>query len=460
MIPSLPRSAVRGITSPAIPGQGSAYVLAMLCQLEQSQWRSPDEVFAHQRLQLAALFNHASRTVPFYGARFKRAGLDRDHEITADTVRRIPILTRADLQDAVDAIRTRALPRRHGKTHHIQTSGSTGRPVRVRGTSVTELFWRAFVLREIAWHKRDLSGKLAAIRYRKKGEAMAPDGLHLDRWPPPVGAVYETGPSAFLNIASDTNAQVQWLVRENPDYLVSYPSNLVALAAICVKKGHRLSQLRQVVTVGETVTDAMRKTIRDAWGVPSTDSYTCEETGYLALQCPDHEHYHVQSENVYLEVVDDDGDPCRPGDVGRVLVTGLHNFATPLIRYELGDYAEVGEACPCGRGLPVIKRILGRRRNRLILPNGESQFPYLGEYEDFQAITTSVLEFQYVQHSLEEVEKKMVVSEPLTTEQEEKIRALIIKSLGYPFRITLSYHDKIPRSPRGKFEEFICEVAR
>ncbi len=460
MIPSLPRSAVRGITSPAIPGREAAHVLALLYQFEHSQWRSPDEVFAHQRLQLEALFKHASRTVQFYGRRFERAGFDPDHEITADTVRRIPILTRVELQNAGNEICTRALPRVHGKTHHIQTSGSTGRPVRVQGTSVTELFWSAFVLREIAWHKRALSGKLAAIRWRKRDVGMAPDGLQLDRWPNPVGRVYNTGPSAFLNIASDVNAQVQWLLRENPDYLVSYPSNLVALAAICVKKGHRPSRLRQVITVGETVTDAMRKTIRAAWGVPATDSYTCEETGYLALQCPDHEHYHVQSENVYLEVVDDNGDPCRPGDVGRVLVTSLHNFATPLIRYELGDYAEVGEACPCGRGLPVIRRVLGRRRNRLIFPNGDSQFPYLGEHEDFEAITTSVLEFQYVQRSVEEVEKKMVVSEPLTTEQEEKTRALIIKNLGYPFRITLSYHDEIPRSSRGKFEEFISEVAQ
>ena len=460
MIPPLIRSAVHGIRSPAIPRQESAYVLAMLYQLEQSQWRSSDEVFGHQRRQLAALFDHASRTVPFYGRRFEKAGFTPDDEITADAIRRIPILTRADLQNAGDEIRTRALPRDHGKTRVIQTSGSTGRPVKVHATTITELFWRASVLREIAWHKRDLSGKLAAIRWRKKGAAMAPDGHRAERWPMPVGRIYDTGPSAFLNIASDINAQVEWLLRENPDYLVSYPSNLMALAAVCEKTGHRPSRLRQVITVGETVTDVMRKTIRAAWGVPVTDSYTCEETGYLALQCPDHEHYHVQSENVYLEVVDDNGDPCRVGEVGRVLVTSLHNFASPLIRYELGDYAEMGEACPCGRGLPVIRRVLGRRRNRLIMPSGESQFPYLGEHEDFAAITTSVLEFQYVQRSVEEVEKKMVVSQPLTADQEEKMRALIIKNLGYPFRITLSYHDEIPRSPRGKFEEFISEVAQ
>ncbi len=460
MIPSLPRSAVQGINSPAIPGREAAHVLALLYQLEQSQWRSRDEVFEHQCLQLAALFAHALRTVPFHGERLKKAGFKRDHEITADTIRRIPILTRVDLQNAANEIRTRALPRVHGKTQLIQTSGSTGRPVKVHGTAVTGLFWNASVLREITWHKRDVNGKLAAIRWRKRGEGMAPDGLHFDRWPAPVGVIYDTGPSAFLNIASDATAQVQWLVREKPDYLISYPSNLMALADICLKNRHRFSGLRQVITVGETVTDAMRKTIHDAWGVPSTDSYTCEETGYLAIQCPDHEHYHVQSENVYLEVVDDSGDPCRPGEVGRVLVTSLHNFATPLIRYELGDYAEVGEACPCGRGLPVIKRFLGRKRNRLILPDGSSQFPYLGEHEEYQAITTSVLEFQYLQRSVEEVEKKMVVSEPLTREQEDKMRALIIKNLGHPFRITFSYHDEIPRGPRGKFEEFISEVAR
>ena len=88
--------------------------------------------------------------------------------------------------------------------------------------------------------------------------------------------------------------------------------------------------------------------------------YTCQEAGYLALQCPDYPHFHVQSENVLLEVVDDVGQPCGPGEVGRVLITSLNNFATPLIRYELGDYAEVGAPCPCGRGLPVLKRIMGR----------------------------------------------------------------------------------------------------
>src|SRR3546814_616774 len=164
------------------------------------------------------------------------------------------------------------------------------------------------------------------------------------------------------------------------------------------------------MTVGETVSAKARGLVQRAWGVPLKDSYSCEEAGYLTMQCPDHEVYHVQSENVLLEVVDDDGRPCGPGETGRVLITSLHNFATPLIRYELGDYAEVGSPCACGRGLPVIKQVLGRKRNRLILSDGRSEFPYLGDHEEFRAITTKVREFQYIQRSVDAIEKLMVVS--------------------------------------------------
>ena len=66
-------------------------------------------------------------------------------------------------------------------------------------------------------------------------------------------------------------------------------------------------------TIGETLTPAQRALFRSAWDVDTVDLYSCEETGYLALQCPQHEHYHVQSENLLLEIVDDDGNPCASG---------------------------------------------------------------------------------------------------------------------------------------------------
>src|SRR3546814_12726408 len=76
--------------------------------------------------------------------------------------------------------------------------------------------------------------------------------------------------------------------------------------------------------------------------------------------------------------------------------------------------AEGGEPCACGRGLPVIRRIVGRQRNRLALPDVTTVFPYFGNHDDYKAITPQVKRFQFIQHSLNEIEKRMVVSAPLT----------------------------------------------
>ena len=83
----------------------------------------------------------------------------------------------------------------------------------------------------------------------------------------------------------------------------------------------------------------------------------------------------MQSECAFIEVLRPDNTPCEPGEVGKVVASSLSNFATPMLRYENGDMAEVGESCPCGRGLHVLKRIIGRVRNMAVLPNGERLMP-------------------------------------------------------------------------------------
>lgn len=455
----VPRSVVPGIVSPAIPGRMASLLMAVIYQLEQTQWLSADELSFHQGRQLHQLFAHAAATVPFYQERFAAAGVDPAAPVTREAIARLPVLKRGELQAAGAALNSTALPKSHGKTHSIVTSGSTGRPVNMLGTEVTGVFWRACVMREHLWHRRDLSGKLAAIRWARKGVAMAPEGVTRDNWGPASGSIYQTGPAVMLNVASPLEGQIEWLLRERPDYLISFPSNLTALAGACLQAGITIPSLKQVMTLGEMVGEAVRRAVGQAWGVKVTDSYSSEEAGYLAMQCPEHEVYHVQSENVLLEVVDDDGRPCGPGEIGRVLVTTLHNFATPLIRYELGDYAEVGASCACGRGLPVITRIVGRERNRLVLPDGKSIFPYFGYYEDYLSITQAIKRYQLVQRNVGELECRLVALAPLTAEQEEQIRQTMLRHLGHPIHIYFTYHDELLPGPSGKFEEFVSEVS-
>jgi len=211
-----------------------------------------------------------------------------------------------------------------------------------------------------------------------------------------------------------------------------------------------------VSTLGEIVTDELRSKVKNIWGVPLIDIYSCNEAGYMALQCPENEHYHIQSENVILEVLNENNEHCQVGEVGRVVITTLHNFATPLIRYEIGDYAEVGEPCSCGRGLPVLKRIVGRVRNLITYPDGTKKRPVVGS-DSFEDICI-VKQFQFVQKTVNDIEVKLVVENPLTEMEEDKLEKLILKSLRNPFNLEFSYHDAIPRSNGGKFEDVISLV--
>jgi phenylacetate-CoA ligase len=129
----------------------------------------------------------------------------------------------------------------------------------------------------------------------------------------------------------------------------------------------------------------------------------------------------------------------------------------PLVRYELGDYAEMGEPCACGRGLPVIRRILGKTRHMLRLPDGSMHFPRFGEAR-FPRIAP-VQQFQVVQQSLEAIEVRLVVARALTGDEEAKLRDHVLEHLKHPFGISFAYVADIPRAASGKYEDFRCEVA-
>lgn len=450
------RSVVSGISWPAMPGPAATELLAILYQLEQSQWWSPEALLEQQLRQLQPLLMHACQTVPFYRQRFDRIGFKPAAALTPDIFARLPLLTRSEVQTAGDSLRSRQIPASHGSSHVTQTSGSTGQPVKVHSTDLTALFWRAFTVRDHHWHNRDLSGKLAAIRAFREGIAEPPDGDDIPGWGPATDAIYQTGPSAMLRLGTDIGVQAAWLQRHNPDYLLTYPSNLMALVSHCKAAGTRLPKLREIRTVGETLGPEVRAACRETWGVPVVDVYSSQEMGYIALQCPQSEHYHLQCENALVEILDGQDQPCKAGEIGRLVVTGLHNFATPLIRYELGDYAEVGPPCQCGRGLPVITRILGRQRNMLMLPSGEMRWPLVG-FKDYAQIAP-IRQFQFVQKSPELIEMRLVTDRPLTATEEARLKELIQQSLGYPFQLTLIYQQAIPRHRNGKFEEFISEI--
>jgi phenylacetate-CoA ligase len=160
---------------------------------------------------------------------------------------------------------------------------------------------------------------------------------------------------------------LRWLGGLGQIYLRTRPS-LARSLALAVRANPELKpQLKGLLTQGEIVTDDVRRLCRTYLGHNPIDAYHVVEAGLVALTCPAGS-YHLQTDGCLTEVVRQDGRPCDPGETGELLVTPLYNFTMPLIRYATGDLAEfparIGP-CACGRSLPVITRIIGRRRNTL-----------------------------------------------------------------------------------------------
>ncbi|MGE0107851.1 MAG: phenylacetate--CoA ligase family protein [Thiomonas sp.] len=435
-------SNVPGIYWPAVVGARDATVLALLFQMESTQWLSAEALRERQNRQLGALLDHARRHCPFYHERLPN-DLARWHDI--------PLLTRADLQTQVDGIRATTYPRAHGKTFDIATGGSTAEPVTVRRTALTQLFWQAATLRDHLWHRRDLSSTMAIIRQFPEPV----DSTKPGRW----GGVLCSGPAWHLPISTAVEAQLRWLRGVDPDILLTYPANLDALLTHMHYEGATPPRLREVRTISGTVTAALRERCQQVLGVPLTDLYSAQEVGVIALQCPDSGLLHVQSEHVLVEVLDEQGQPCREGEIGQVVVTDLHNFAMPLIRYALRDWAEVGPPCSCGRGLPTLRRVVGRSRNMAMSPEGKRFWPVLDTKRILEAIP-HLRQYQFEQTAENAITARLVCAPAPSPEQLQKLQATLEQMLGHTYRWTWELSaTPLSLSASGKFEEFVSRVA-
>jgi len=446
---------IPGVLWPAIPGERPAQLLAMQFQLEQSQWLSPEQLRTQQFRQLTWLLQHAHATVPFYRERLDRIRFDPAAPLTYERWRQLPYLTRRDIQLAGESLYCSIGPKEHGQVSKTATSGSSGQPVVTLGNTVTRLFFAALVLRQHIWHKRDLSLKLAAIRAARQTPD-SPVETASEGWGPAAHGIVQVGPSVCLDIHTSIEQQEDFLLRHDPDYLITYPSVLFELARRFEASRQRLGRLREVRTFGEVLDQQVRQKCQAVFGVPLVDSYSAEEVGEIATQCPSCEDYHVHAENVLVEVLRDDGTECGPGEIGSVVITTLHNTAMPLLRYDIGDFAEVGEPCPCGRGLPVLKRILGRQRNLFILPDGRRIWPSF-ELRDGESMPP-IFQYQLIQRSRHELELLVVAPRTFSPDEEAFARLLVARSISPDMSLKITYVDSIPRGRTGKFEDFRCEI--
>jgi phenylacetate-CoA ligase len=432
---------------PALPPSNISQAMSVFSQMHFIERMPPSQQQRFQLRQVERVLRHAYATVPHY--RDKLAGIERipQGRLDEEFFARIPILTRSDIQSDRMSMRSNKVPPQHGGTGLLRSSGSTGKPIEVAATGLRLTYSMACTLRAQYWHHGEETQKSLDIR-----SAYAPGTEPKDpRW----SILPWSGTNPRLDINRPIAELFEQFIAEDPAYVLSHPYTLMLLAERSRETGILPKNLIEARSLGERLSPRIREVIREVWNVPMVESYSANEVGSMANQCPDTERLHVQVENVRLEVLNDDGAPCQPGTVGRVVVTTLHNFAMPLIRYEIGDYAEAGEPCTCGRSLPVLNYVLGRHRNLCVLKNGDRFFPELqAQLKSFPQI----LQFQAHQLTLEDIELKVVAARPFTDEERSEVQATIRRKLRYPFNVKIFEVADIPRAANGKFEEFRSDI--
>jgi phenylacetate-CoA ligase len=444
------RSHIAGVVWPPVSTGTAATLAVLLDAFDSSQWLDPAAIRELQFRQLRALAEYCVRHSPYFARRLDAAGLTPAALATPEGLLRLPPLRRRDLQDATDLF-CDEVPAGHAPLREMHSSGSTGEPVRVLRTGLCEMMWLAHMVRDEIWHRRDLKGRRCSIR------AVIADLVRFPTWGGIAGELFETGEVLAVPSRLAVAEQAARIDAFRPESLLAYPNVLAALLEECRARGRSFEGLGHLRTMGETLSPDLREGLATFFGAKVTDSYSGQEIGYLALQCPDSPLYHVMAETVIIELVRDDGTPCGEGEVGHVLVTDLHNLATPIIRYEIGDYAEAGPPCPCGRGLPTLRRIMGRERNLAHLPDGRRLWPWFANAE-LRGIAP-VRQFQVIQHDIDRMELRLVCDRPLSGAEEARMRTAICKVLDHDMVIDISrFDDALPLGSGGKFEEFICMI--
>lgn len=325
---------------------------------------SPDKLHLMRNKKLRHLVEYSYYNIKYYRELFDKSGITPSDIKTLEDIEKIPITTKQDLRSRFWDF----LPHNMPKCRVYRTSGSTGVPVCIFSDDNSRLHNSAAVIRSRSAMGLPFASHPILTLLKNETEPIfkAPHWTYLQ-------GIHKT---YYINPYIDSDENIEYA--NNILRLLKKPAIISITPALAcfaekVNKGvfFKPDDPCSLSTVGDTLSQQTRCSIESVFGVMVNDVYACSEIGEVAWQCSKGEGYHINADNVILEIIKD-GMPSNSNEVGEVVVTNLNRFAMPFIRYANGDLSEfLTEECPCGCKLPMLKRIVGRSGQDIQLPNGK-----------------------------------------------------------------------------------------
>ncbi len=403
-----------------------------------------------QMKHLNELLLHAVEHVPYYKNLFSKNLWDKDGLINMDAFKQLPVLEKSSLNQSFEQLKSNGSDRQTWK--HNATGGSTGEPARfmqdinyAEWNAATKMFydgWTGYELgckKVVIWGaERDIKGGLL-----KKFRQYLYNKMIIN---------------AYQLKSEEMLSYVRGLNRAKPTQVLGYASCLYDFARYIDQKKLTIYSPKAIMSSAEVLYPHMRELIERVFQAPVFNRYGSREMGDMACECTQHNGLHISMPTHYVEVIREDGKEALPGEMGHIVVTGLTNYAMPLIRYRTGDLGMWAEnSCDCGCAWPLLQSIVGRAPDALSTAKGDRVHAYYFNQLFFvESEQIWIKKFQVVQEDYDQIyiyvtfhpEDKSTLAD--YAERTNAINVRIRKVMGEQCQISWVKVDEIPPAPSGK----------
>jgi phenylacetate-CoA ligase len=415
-----------------------------------NQWKTAEELRALQWQELKKLLDHAFEQSPWYRERFLKLGLTPSDIRSPDDYGRLPPITRDDIREHRHAM---LATNYRSRVYEHSTGGSTGTPLTFFASRGSYEWRLAVSMRGYSWadccdgdrqfHVWGAPAAASSLKQRLK-----------------VGAHNTLRRRKMFNSFELSDARLTECVHQlnafRPKTVIGYTTSLYLLARHIRDGNLAIARPDAVITAAEGVNVMQREVIESAFGAPVFGSYGSREFMLIAMECEHHSGLHQSVDNLYVEVVAN-GRPAADGEIGEVLITDLHNWGMPFIRYKIGDLAvPTGRICSCGRGLPLLDRVEGRVLDAIRTSDGRivtgEFFPQL--MKEFAAVR----QFQVIQKQIDQLDVKLVLADGNHSDLIDHLQEEVSRVLGSTVRTRFETVDRIAQTSSGKFRVTMSEL--
>lgn len=412
--------------------------------LNKTQYLSTEKLDEIQHRKLRKLLTYSIKNVPHYNylknIEFKSDSFENNFSD-------IPFVTKETLRHESERLISKTV--KADKCATKTSGGSTGAPV------------------TILKHHKGIGEELAAAWRGCKWAGVDIGEKQARFWGVPLNAsgkkrtdlidfiCHRKRISAFSFDHESLNNAVLMLEKFKPEYFYGYVSVIRQFTDFYISKNTPplIIKPKCIITTSETLDNENRELFSRVYGCRVFNEYGCGEVGTIAHECEEGS-LHINSENILLEIVDENGCCLPNGSDGEIVVTDLTNFAMPLIRYKLKDFGQIStSACKCGRGLPVLEKVYGRAYDIIVNSEGKKfhgEF-FLYIFEDIKKELGIIVDgLQITQVETNKLEIKMVTS----NDNLNKISSMIVNVLHEKFDsnviVVFKLVDQIERESSGK----------